>query len=437
MDTNILGFTSVEVDHVEEQDGNRLVIARHIEEPRTCPKCGTYEARLYRHGTQDQVIMDTPAQGQRVGIRLTRQRWRCRECGGTFWGDYEIIDETKRMTVRLRQFIERESLRRTFTSVAEDVGVDEKVIRNVFSEHVATLDAETKLVTPEWLGIDEIHLLGSPRAVLANLKERTVVELLRSRNKKPLWSFLNSKMDRRRVQLVTMDMWAPYRDLSRSTFPGATVVVDKFHVIRMASAALDAVRKEEGKKLSDSKRRQLMRGRHLVLRRSSDLAERDILLLQGMLAHLPRLKDAYEAKEAFYDWYDVRGVDAAREALEAWKASVPRSVRPAFGALLTALGNWEEEILAFFEHRATNAYVESLNNVIRAINRMGRGYSFLAIRAKVLYGHGRRRQRPLFSAVMDRSLDYMSHMVVPSPEGDLGVPFSTLLAVADHEDSPT
>lgn len=30
------------------------------------------------------------------------------------------------------QYIERESLRRTFSSVAEDVGVDEKTVRNIF-----------------------------------------------------------------------------------------------------------------------------------------------------------------------------------------------------------------------------------------------------------------------------------------------------------------
>ncbi len=51
--------------------------------------------------------------------------------------------------------------------------------------------------------------------------------------------------------------------------------MDKFHVIRMASAALDAARKEEGKKLSDSKLRQVVRGRHFVQRWLSDLAERE------------------------------------------------------------------------------------------------------------------------------------------------------------------
>jgi len=36
----------------------------------------------------------------------------------------------------------------------------------------------------------------------------------------------------------------------------------------------------------------------------------------------------------------------------------------------------------------TNAYTESLNNLIRLTNRIGRGYSFEALRAKILFTEG-------------------------------------------------
>jgi transposase len=48
------------------------------------------------------------------------------------------------------------------------------------------------------------------------------------------------------------------------------------------------------------------------------------------------------------------------------------------------------EILAYFEHPITNAYTESLNNLIRLTNRIGRGYAFAAIRAELLYAAHRR-----------------------------------------------
>ncbi len=43
------------------------------------------------------------------------------------------------------------------------------------------------------------------------------------------------------------------------------------------------------------------------------------------------------------------------------------------------------EILNYFQHPVTNAYTESLNNLIRVMNRLGRGYSFEALRAKILF----------------------------------------------------
>lgn len=46
------------------------------------------------------------------------------------------------------------------------------------------------------------------------------------------------------------------------------------------------------------------------------------------------------------------------------------------------------EIMAYFDHPVTNAYTESLNNLIRVMNRLGRGYSFEALRAKILFTEG-------------------------------------------------
>lgn len=57
-------------------------------------------------------------------------QYRCQGCRKTFLEPVPHKDEKQQMTNRLIQYIERESLRRTFSGVAEDVGVDEKTVRN-------------------------------------------------------------------------------------------------------------------------------------------------------------------------------------------------------------------------------------------------------------------------------------------------------------------
>ncbi len=68
-------------------------------------------------------------------------------------------------------------------------------------------------------------------------------------------------------------------------------------------------------------------------------------------------------------------------------------MQSAFEPLTKAMTNWEEEIFAYFDHRITNAYTESINNLIRVINRVGRGYSFEALRAKILFTEGLTKER--------------------------------------------
>ncbi|KGA93608.1 transposase [Leptospirillum ferriphilum] len=78
-----------------------------------------------------------------------------------------------------------------------------------------------------------------------------------------------------------------------------------------------------------------------------------------------------------------------------WDSGLDPEIRPIFGALLTAFQNWEDSILAYFDHRVTNACTESANNLIRAVQRMGRGYSFDVLRARILFvRHGAHKMKP-------------------------------------------
>lgn len=75
-------------------------------------------------------------------------------------------------------------------------------------------------------------------------------------------------------------------------------------------------------------------------------------------------------------------------------AGLSGETREAFGEVLTAWSHWQQDILAYFDHPVTNAYRESLNSLIRATDRMGRGYSFAVLRAKMLWAEGTIKKVP-------------------------------------------
>ncbi|MGD0621564.1 MAG: transposase, partial [Thermacetogeniaceae bacterium] len=59
-----------------------------------------------------------------------------------------------------------------------------------------------------------------------------------------------------------------------------------------------------------------------------------------------------------------------------------------FGLMVTSMNNWRTEIFNYFDaipgYPLTDAYTESLNGLIRYLNRTGRGHGFQALRARML-----------------------------------------------------
>ncbi|MCU6709709.1 transposase family protein [Paenibacillus sp. J5C_2022] len=50
-----------------------------ISPPSVCPNCGCI-ANLYKHNRRVQFCMDLPIHGNRVGLLIKRQRYKCLEC---------------------------------------------------------------------------------------------------------------------------------------------------------------------------------------------------------------------------------------------------------------------------------------------------------------------------------------------------------------------
>ena len=196
------------IEPPQENETDMMFKVEAVGPPERCPECGF--DKLYKHSSRNQLIMDLPIRLKRVGLQLNRRRYKCRECGSTFWERLISVDEKRSMTKRLLKSIQEQSMSKTFVEVAESVGVDEKTIRNVFKDYVALKEREYQFETPKWLGIDEIHIIRRPRLVLTNIERRTIYDIKPNRNKETVIQRLSEISDRTYIEYVTMDMWKPY-----------------------------------------------------------------------------------------------------------------------------------------------------------------------------------------------------------------------------------
>jgi len=386
----MLRLPGYEVLNALEHGNTVQVEIKHDRLPTFCPQCGVSGPRIRRYGTIKKAFLDLPHGDRQVILFIDHQRFQCLECSRTFMGPLPDMADGHGMTKRLVDFIKRMSMSHTFTYVAELAGVDEKTVRSLFREYSGYLDDKRDLITPRVLGIDEISLMGRPRAVFTNIEKKTLVEMLPSRDKQSVRRFL-ATLDPKAVEAVTADLWEPYHDLARDLFPRALVVADKFHVMRQANLCVDAVRKALAP--DDTTRRFLMRKRLLLQKRFRQLTGRDEETLADLEARFPALHDAYLAKETFYDLYACQSRKEAVEAFQGWAGTLPVSVAPQFGRLIAMVERFHAAIFDYWEQPFTNAYTEGANALIRRVFNDGRGYTFAVIRAKVLHAYGSQKFR--------------------------------------------
>ncbi len=120
------------------------------------------------------------------------------------------------------------------------------------------------------------------------------------------------------------------------------------------------------------------------------------------------LGKAYHAKESFFEIWDNSSQKVGLfTRYKVWESKLPVEIHYACNPLLKAVQNWRNVIFSYFDHPITNAYTESINSLIRVMNRLGRGYSFEALRAKVLFTEGlHKKKTPIYrkSDIYDHQL---------------------------------
>lgn len=105
--------------------------------------------------------------------------------------------------------------------------------------------------------------------------------MLPNRNRETAIKYLAGLQSKEEITYVAMGMWAPYKDAVLQMLPGAKIVVDKFHVVKIANEAVERIRMSFKAEPAPKVRRTLMPDRCTPLKREADLTDKKALLLSG------------------------------------------------------------------------------------------------------------------------------------------------------------
>jgi transposase len=380
----MLNLPGITVASCDESDPQRYVFRVKVDGA-PAPCCAQ---PLVKNGSKTVTYDDLRMHRRHVVIEVERQRFYCKLCRKTHILPLPEMDDEFMMTKRLVAEIEQQSLETTFAHLSRYFGVTDRTVGRIFDRYAKRELSRLYIETPEWMGLDEIHALSGYRGVVTNVKQRTLVDILENRKKPTILGFLNKIPDKQRVKIVTMDMWMPYKDAVRVMLPDALIVVDRYHVTKMALEAMERVRIEYRKSLPLSGRLALKNDRWLMVRNGDDVHEKDRFVMSLWFHEHPALGEAYRAKEGFRKVWQADTIEEGKQRYDEWEKGLSDDIRPAFNELTAAMRNWREPIFNYFHARTTNAYTEALNGITRIVNRAGRGYSFKVLRARMLLSYG-------------------------------------------------
>lgn len=354
--------------------------------PSECPECGS--AHIVKHKKHDRMVRDLNEYEHRVGIVIHGHRYQCKDCGNTFGEELNCVDKSGRLTKRLITKIRLECFDKTFKDIADEYGISQPSVKRIFEDYVDELSESFTPYSPQVLGIDEVHLHSQYCGVFVDVLGQKVIEMTENRNKVTVKKFLESLPDNHKIQCVTMDMWQPYKDAVLDVLGNVPIVIDKFHIIKELNRALEEIRRTLRKDMEKESRISLKNMRFLFLTGGENLTPRQSKQLDMLLEAYPQFKTPYYLKEAFRNIYQFAESREDAEKLYAdWVQANADEDCHAYDGFISTVGNWHTEIFNYFDNRYTNAQTESLNNVIREVDRAGRGYTFPVLRAKILYRH--------------------------------------------------
>ena len=269
----------------------------HIELPRgkhICPVCGAVTDRV--HDYRMQVIKDVPM-ARDTFLHLRKRRYRC-DCGKRFFEKNTFLPRYYRVTSRL--LIEIIFAFKKVVS-AKEIGSRYNVSSmtamryfNLFNKKLTTL--------PEIISLDEFKGNSGGQkynSIIVDPKDKVVLDILPNRFESDLIKYFSQFSNKTEVKYFVCDMNPHFREVAKSCFPQATIVADKYHVIRQVYWAMEKVRKNEQNKLPKQHRIYFKKSRNLLMKRMEKLTPEEMDRLALMFEIAPRLADAYRVKNDF------------------------------------------------------------------------------------------------------------------------------------------
>lgn len=276
------------------------------------------------------------------------------------------------------------------TQVTALTGIAWETVGSIVKRVVDRNLSDDRLKKLSRIGIDEFSYRKRHRyvTVVVDHDAQRVVWAAEGRSAEVLGAFFESlgAAGRAGIRFATIDMSGGYQKAIEAWLPNAKIVFDRFHVQRLASDAVDEVRRQLVRDLAgDEEAKTIKNTRFVLLKKSADLTTSEKERLSEVQRTNRGLYRAYLLKEMLTKALNCRQPADARRMMEAWLDWASRSQLPPFVRVSRTIRQRIDGVLAYVKTRLSNGLAEGFNNKIRVVARRAYGFHSAAALISMIF----------------------------------------------------
>lgn len=341
-----------------------------------CTNCGGSITQV--HQRYERTVRDLNMASREVYLTVKIRQFYCKTCHLYFTESLDFADSNKSHTRRQEDFMFIVGRKQSYSETAVIVNVHPKTVeRTALSLCKKKANLAERYAQVKRLGIDEhSHRKGKKDylCILTDLDKGTIVDILESRKKEDLIAHFQSLGTSFCEQItdVSCDYWQAYITTAQTCFPNATIVLDRFHVVKLLNNCVDTFRKSLRK--SESENVNYRRLKWILYKQYHRLSDKELDELDLCFEDCSILKDIYWTREQFHHILDNgKQVEAVVQKIEVWMESMSTEIKGVFEPFIKTLKSTKTYIANYVKDFLSNAVTEGLNNLIRSVRRAAFG----------------------------------------------------------------
>lgn len=315
-----LGLRGYHLLRTEYREGKVIYHIEMVSHKRTCKECEAPWHSLKLDGCFERTFLALPVGKRRQELVLHGHLQLCDLCKKRVREPIDFADGSSRYIKAFGRYAVMLCGISTIKSVASLLGVGWDLVKDLFKGHLERRHRKRTLQEVRYIAVDEfsIHKGHKYMTVVLDLEVGDILHAQEGKGASSLIPFLEKlKHARAPLKAVAVDMSEAYASAVRQVFgDNVDVVHDPFHVVALASEAIDETRRDLARELEGEDRKVIKGSRFLLLSGLENLKESGMTRLMKLMVANEPLYQAYLLKE------DLRMF---------WNPLRPSAQTPAFG----------------------------------------------------------------------------------------------------------